>query len=131
MLRILSGAGRQGALAAPERIRSTNERLSALLHCAAAVRRVGPVLRSVLITVLDLAHVHAARAPGLAPQPPQRELEAKRETRTHTQLHMLRGPGLLRSVLVSALDLAHVHAAPASNSAGRQGALAAPERIHS
>ena len=44
---------------------------------------------------------------------------------------MLRGPGLLRSVLVSALDLAHVHAAPASNSAGRQGALAAEKRIRS
>ena len=44
------------------------------MHCysvayhfaAAAVRRVGPVLRSVFITALDLAHVHAARAPGLA-----------------------------------------------------------------
>ena len=32
---------------------------------AAAVQRAGPDLRSVLITVLDLAHVHAARAPGL------------------------------------------------------------------
>ena len=28
---------------------------------------------------------------------------------------MLRGPGLLRSVLVTALDLAHVHAAPANS----------------
>ena len=57
---------RQGALAAPERIRSKNERLSALLQCRAPSRPRGPVLRSVLITVLDLAHVHAARAPGLA-----------------------------------------------------------------
>ena len=105
------------------------------MHCysfahhlaAAAVRRVGPVLRSVLITVLDLAHVHAARAPGLAPQPPQRELETKRETRTHTQLHMLRGPGLLRSVLVSALDLAHVHAAPASQQRGPPRRLSRPK----
>ena len=44
------------------------------------------LLRSVLITVLDLAHVHAARTPGS-----------------------------LRSVLVTALDLAYVHVAPANS----------------
>ena len=44
------------------------------------------LLRSALITVHDLAHVHAARTPGS-----------------------------LRSVLVTALDLAHVHAAPANS----------------
>ena len=48
------------------------------------------LLRSVLITVLELAHVHAGRASGLAPQPPQRELEAKRDTRTHTVTHAAR-----------------------------------------
>jgi hypothetical protein len=57
------------------------QRVGHVLRAAAAVQRAGPVLRSVLITVLGLAHVHAARTPGLAPQPPQRELEAKRETR--------------------------------------------------
>ena len=45
----------------------------------AAVERVGPVLRSVLTTVLDLAHVHAARKPGLAP-----------ERRAHTVAHAAR-----------------------------------------
>ena len=44
------------------------------------------LLCSVLITALDLAHVHAPRAPGY-----------------------------LRSVLVTALDLAHVHAALANS----------------
>ena len=70
------------------------------------------LLRSVLITVLDLAHVHAARAPGLAPWPPQKRTRSKKRD-AHTQLQMLHEPGLLRSVLVTALGLAHVHAAPA------------------
>ena len=43
-----------------------------------------------------------------------KEPEAKTRD-TYTQLHMLREPGLLRSVLVTALDLAHVHAAPANS----------------
>ena len=38
MLRILSGTGRQGALAAPERICSKNESLSALLQCRVSSR---------------------------------------------------------------------------------------------
>ena len=49
------------------------------------MQREPGLLRSVLITVLELAHVHAGLASGLAPQPPQRELEAKRETRTHSR----------------------------------------------
>ena len=44
-----------------------------------------------------------------------KENSKQKERRAHTQLHMLRGPGLLRSVLVTALDLAHVHAAPANS----------------
>ena len=44
---------------------------------------------------------------------PKRTRSKKRDA--HTQLQMLRGPGLLRSVLVTALDLAHVHAAPANS----------------
>jgi len=36
LLRILSGAGRQGALAAPERIRSKNERQCIILYRSAA-----------------------------------------------------------------------------------------------
>jgi hypothetical protein len=40
---------------------------------------------------------------------------------------MLRGPGLLRSVLVSALDLAHVHAAPASQQRGPPRRLSRPK----
>ena len=44
-----------------------------------------------------------------------KENSKQKETRAHTQLHMLREPGLLRSVLITALDLAHVHAAPANS----------------
>ena len=42
-------------------------------------------------------------------RPKENSKQKKRDA--HTQLHMLRKPGLLRSVLVMALDLAHVHAA--------------------
>ena len=91
-------------------------------------------LCSVLIMALDLAHVHAAPANsalflpqvsffasssllGGAPRRLSRPKEnsKQKETRAHTQLHMLREPGLLRSVLVAALGLAHVHAAPANS----------------
>ena len=56
---------------------------------AAAVRRVGAVLRSVLITVLDLAHVHAAsasqqRGPPRRLSRPKENPKQKRETRIST-----------------------------------------------
>ena len=70
-------------------------------HTQLHMLRGSGLLRSVLITVLELAHVHAGLASGLAP--------------LRTQSHMQREPGLLRSVLVTALDLAHVHAAPANS----------------
>jgi hypothetical protein len=69
------------------------------------------LLRSLLITVLDLAHVHAGRQGALAA--PKRTRSKKRDA--DTQVHILREPGLLRSALVTALDLAHVHAAPANS----------------
>ena len=44
-----------------------------------------------------------------------KENSKQKETRAHTQLHMLREPGLLRSVFVTVLVLAHVYAAPANS----------------
>ena len=54
---------RQGALAAPKRTRSKKRDA----HTQLQMLRGSGLLRSVLITVLELAHVHAGLASGLAP----------------------------------------------------------------
>jgi len=77
-------------------------------------------LRSVLIVALCLAHVYArlANSTLLLPQvffSSKYFWGGEPKTDAHVHLSMLRAPGSLRSVLIMALDLAHVYAAPANS----------------